>query len=115
MFGGGSMLILCLWSWFKKKVVVVFGDEDIGFFYIFVYVLIFNSVLIVVYCIIGEFSIFVIFYGVVGYIFYFIIVLGFIIFWVKELNFEWLYKMWIMILIIFCCVSLFFFSCVVFV
>jgi amino acid transporter len=112
--GGGSMSTLRSRSWFKKKVATVFGDEDAGLFFTPVYALILNSVLTAGYCIVGEFSTLVTFYGVAGYTFYFITVLGLIILRVKEPDLERPYRTWITTPIIFCCVSLFLLSRAVF-
>lgn len=111
---GGSLSTMRSRSWFSKKLQAVFGDEDAGLFYTPVYALILNSVLTACYCIVGEFSTLVTFYGVAGYTFYFITVLGLIILRVQEPNLERPYKTWITTPIIFCCVSLFLLSRAVF-
>lgn len=111
---GGSLSTQRSRSWFSKKVARFFGDEDAGLFYTPVYALILNAVLTAAYCVVGEFSTLVTFYGVAGYTFYFVTVLGVIILRVKEPNLERPYKTWITTPIIFCCVSLFLLSRAVF-
>ncbi|KYK61579.1 hypothetical protein DCS_02722 [Drechmeria coniospora] len=101
-------------SWFSKKLHRCFGDDDMGMFYTPVYALTLNGVLTMGYCIAGEFSTLVTFYGVAGYTFYFVTVLGLIILRVKEPYLERPYKTWITTPIIFCCVSLFLLSRAVF-
>lgn len=101
-------------SWFSKKVRSCLGDEDTGLFFTPIYALILNSVLTAAYCIVGEFTTLVTFYGVAGYTFYFLTVLGVIVLRVKEPNLERPYKTWITTPVIFCCVSLFLLSKAVF-
>lgn len=101
-------------SWASKKIRSCFGDEDTGLFFTPVYALILNGVLTAAYCIVGEFSTLVTFYGVAGYVFYFLTVLGVIVLRVKEPHLERPYKTWITTPIIFCCVSLFLLSRAVF-
>lgn len=101
-------------SWLSKKMRRMFGDEDTGLFYTPVYALILNSVLTAAYCVVGEFSTLVTFYGVAGYTFYFITVLGLIVLRVREPELERPYKTWLTTPIIFCCVSLFLLSRAVF-
>ncbi|KAK7414677.1 hypothetical protein QQX98_006445 [Neonectria punicea] len=101
-------------GWFSKKMRRMFGDEDTGLFYTPVYALILNSVLTAAYCVVGEFSTLVTFYGVAGYTFYFLTVLGLIVLRVREPELERPYKTWLTTPIIFCCVSLFLLSRAVF-
>ncbi|KAH7008398.1 amino acid permease-domain-containing protein [Ilyonectria destructans] len=101
-------------SWLSKKMRRMFGDEDTGLFYTPVYALILNSMLTAAYCVVGEFSTLVTFYGVAGYTFYFITVLGLIVLRVREPELERPYKTWLTTPIIFCCVSLFLLSRAVF-
>ncbi|KAK1253487.1 hypothetical protein MKX07_001564 [Trichoderma sp. CBMAI-0711] len=101
-------------SWLSKKFRSCFGDEDAGLFFTPVYALLLNAVLTSGYCIVGEFSTLVTFYGVAGYTFYFVTVLGLIVLRVKEPHLERPYKTWIATPIIFCCVSLFLLSRAVF-
>lgn len=101
-------------SWANKKIRSCFGDEDTGLFFTPIYALILNGVLTAAYCIVGEFSTLVTFYGVAGYTFYFLTVLGVIVLRWKEPNLERPYKTWITTPIIFCCVSLFLLSKAVF-
>lgn len=101
-------------SWFTKKLRSMLGDEDTGLFFTPVYALILNAVLTAGYCIVGEFSTLVTFYGVAGYTFYFLTVLGLIVLRVREPHLERPYKTWITTPIIFCCVSLFLLSRAVF-
>ncbi|UNI18729.1 hypothetical protein JDV02_004984 [Purpureocillium takamizusanense] len=101
-------------GWVTKKVRGCFGDDDVGLFYTPIYALILNGALTAGYCVVGEFSTLVTFYGVAGYTFYFITVLGLIILRVKEPQLERPYKTWITTPIIFCCVSVFLFSRAVF-
>ncbi|KAH7114159.1 amino acid permease-domain-containing protein [Dactylonectria estremocensis] len=101
-------------GWFSKKLRCMFGDGDTGLFYTPVYALILNSVLTAGYCVVGEFSTLVTFYGVAGYTFYFITVLGLIVLRVREPELERPYKTWITTPIIFCCVSLFLLSRTIF-
>ncbi|KAL4967261.1 amidase signature domain-containing protein [Aspergillus stella-maris] len=69
-----------------------------------------NSVLTLLYVIVGEFKTLVTFYGVAGYTFYFLTVLGLIVLRIREPHLERPYKTWISTPIIFCCVSLFLLS-----
>ncbi|KAK4083012.1 uncharacterized protein Triagg1_1902 [Trichoderma aggressivum f. europaeum] len=101
-------------GWFSKKFRSCFGDEDAGLFFTPIYALLLNAVLTSGYCIVGEFSTLVTFYGVAGYTFYFVTVLGLIVLRVKEPHLERPYKTWISTPIIFCCVSLFLLSRAVF-
>ncbi|KAJ4148131.1 hypothetical protein LMH87_002616 [Akanthomyces muscarius] len=101
-------------SWLTKKMRSCVGDEDTGLFYTPVYALLLNCALTVVYCVVGEFSTLVTFYGVAGYTFYFLTVLGLIVLRVREPQLERPYKTWITTPIIFCCVSLFLLSRAVF-
>ncbi|KAL7957383.1 amino acid transporter [Trichoderma compactum] len=101
-------------SWFSNKFRSCFGDEDAGLFFTPIYALLLNAVLTSGYCIVGEFSTLVTFYGVAGYTFYFVTVLGLIVLRVKEPHLERPYKTWISTPIIFCCVSLFLLSRAVF-
>ncbi|KAG9250932.1 amino acid permease-domain-containing protein [Emericellopsis atlantica] len=101
-------------SWATKKLSALVGDGDAGLFYTPIYALLLNGVLTALYCIVGEFSTLVTFYGVAGYIFYFLTVLGVIVLRYKEPNLERPYKTWITTPIIFCCVSLFLLSKAVF-
>lgn len=101
-------------SWFTRSMRRVFGDEDAGLFYTPVYALLLNCVLTAAYCVVGEFSTLVTFYGVAGYTFYFLTVLGLIVLRVREPQLERPYKTWITTPIIFCCVSLFLLSRAVF-
>jgi amino acid transporter len=101
-------------SWLSKKFRGCFGDEDAGLFFTPINALILNAVLTSAYCIVGEFSTLVTFYGVAGYTFYFVTVLGLIVLRVKEPHLERPYKTWIATPIIFCCVSLFLLSRAVF-
>ncbi|KAH6611273.1 amino acid transporter [Trichoderma cornu-damae] len=101
-------------SWLSKKFRGCFGDEDAGVFFTPINALLLNAVLTSGYCIVGEFSTLVTFYGVAGYTFYFVTVLGLIVLRVKEPHLERPYKTWIATPIIFCCVSLFLLSRAVF-
>lgn len=101
-------------SWVSRKFRSCFGDEDAGLFFTPVNALILNAVLTCGYCMAGEFSTLVTFYGVAGYTFYFVTVLGLIVLRVKEPHLERPYKTWIATPIIFCCVSLFLLSRAVF-
>ncbi|KAL7937115.1 amino acid transporter [Trichoderma chlorosporum] len=101
-------------SWVSKKFRSCFGDEDAGLFFTPIYALLLNAVITSAYCIVGEFSTLVTFYGVAGYTFYFVTVLGLIVLRVKEPHLERPYKTWISTPIIFCCVSLFLLSRAVF-
>lgn len=101
-------------SWVSKKTRSCLGDGDMGLFFTPIYALILNAVLTLGYCIVGEFSTLVTFYGVAGYTFYFLTVLGVIILRVREPNLERPYRTWITSPIIFCCVSLFLLSRAVF-
>lgn len=101
-------------SWASKKFRSCFGDEDAGLFFTPVNALLLNAVLTCGYCMAGEFSTLVTFYGVAGYTFYFVTVLGLIVLRVKEPHLERPYKTWIATPIIFCCVSLFLLSRAVF-
>ncbi|PHH82566.1 hypothetical protein CDD82_5586 [Ophiocordyceps australis] len=86
------------------------GDEDVGLFFTPIHALVFNGGLTIMYCLVGEFSTLLTFYGVAGYTFYFVTVLGLIVLRVKEPRLERPYKTWITTPIIFCCVSLFLLS-----
>lgn len=101
-------------SWLGKRLRNCAGDEDTGLFYTPVYALLLNCALTVGYCIVGEFSTLVTFYGVAGYTFYFLTVLGLIVLRVREPQLERPYRTWITTPIIFCCVSLFLLSRAVF-
>ncbi|KAI9149383.1 Y+L amino acid transporter [Paramyrothecium foliicola] len=101
-------------SWFSKKFRSAFGDEDAGLFFTPIYALLLNSAITMVYCLVGEFSTLVTFYGVAGYTFYFLTVLGLIVLRVREPQLERPYKTWITTPIIFCCVSIFLLSRAVF-
>lgn len=101
-------------SWFAKKLRAMLGDEDAGLFFTPVYALMLNGVLTMGYCVVGEFSTLVTFYGVAGYTFYFLTVLGLIVLRVREPQLERPYRTWITTPIIFCCVSLFLLSRAVF-
>lgn len=96
-------------SWLVQMI-----SDDIGFFYTPVNAMILNATLTAVYIVIGEFSTLLTFYGVAGYTFYFTTVLGLIILRVREPNLERPYRTWITTPIIFCCVSLFLLSRMVF-
>ncbi|EEH50132.1 uncharacterized protein PADG_06211 [Paracoccidioides brasiliensis Pb18] len=100
-------------SWFHKALIRLFGD-DIGIAYTPINALLFNSALIILYIIVGEFGTLVTFYGVAGYTFYFLTVLGLIVLRIREPYLERPYKTWITTPIIFCCVSLFLLSRAVF-
>ncbi|OAA72569.1 amino acid transporter [Cordyceps fumosorosea ARSEF 2679] len=89
-------------------------DEDTGLFYTPVYAMLLNCALTAAYCVVGEFSTLVTFYGVAGYTFYFLTVLGLIVLRVREPHLDRPYKTWITTPIIFCCVSLFLLSRAVF-
>ncbi|KAL4899249.1 hypothetical protein BDW74DRAFT_171622 [Aspergillus multicolor] len=96
-------------SWPSKLVSRVFGNGTwIGYTPINAMAL--NSILTLLYIIVGEFSTLVTFYGVAGYTFYFLTVLGLIVLRVREPHLERPYKTWISTPIIFCCVSLFLLS-----
>ncbi|KAL2815886.1 amidase signature domain-containing protein [Aspergillus granulosus] len=96
-------------SWANKLVSRLFGNGTwIGYTPINAMAL--NSVLTLVYIIVGEFKTLVTFYGVAGYTFYFLTVLGLIVLRVREPHLERPYKTWISTPIIFCCVSLFLLS-----
>lgn len=69
-----------------------------------------NSIITLVYVVVGEFKTLVTFYGVAGYTFYFLTVLGLIVLRIREPHLERPYKTWISTPIIFCCVSLFLLS-----
>jgi amino acid transporter len=101
-------------SWLTKKLASLFGDEDTGLFFTPIPALALNASLTAAYCLVGEFSTLVTFYGVAGYTFYFITVLGLIVLRVREPNLERPYRAWISTPIIFCCVSLFLLSRAVF-
>ncbi|KAJ6786116.1 hypothetical protein PWT90_02472 [Aphanocladium album] len=101
-------------SWLTKRLRSCAGDEDTGLFYTPVYALLLNCALTAAYCVVGEFSTLVTFYGVAGYTFYFLTVLGLIVLRVSEPQLERPYKTWITTPIIFCCVSLFLLSRAVF-
>lgn len=101
-------------SWLTKMLRRCVGDEETGLFYTPVYALLLNALLTVAYCIVGEFSTLLTFYGVAGYTFYFLTVLGLIVLRVREPQLERPYKTWITTPIIFCCVSLFLLSRAVF-
>ncbi|EEH16855.2 hypothetical protein PABG_06942 [Paracoccidioides brasiliensis Pb03] len=110
--GGGSSRLRHR-SWFHKALIRLFGD-DIGIAYTPINALLFNSALIILYIIVGEFGTLVTFYGVAGYTFYFLTVLGLIVLRIREPYLERPYKTWITTPIIFCCVSLFLLSRAVF-
>ncbi|KAL3455698.1 amidase signature domain-containing protein [Aspergillus heterothallicus] len=96
-------------SWANKLVSRLFGNGAwIGYTPINAMAL--NSVLTLVYIIVGEFKTLVTFYGVAGYTFYFLTVLGLIVLRIREPHLERPYKTWISTPIIFCCVSLFLLS-----
>ncbi|RDW83962.1 putative amino acid transporter [Aspergillus mulundensis] len=96
-------------SWPSKLVSRVFGNGTwIGYTPINAMAL--NSILTLLFIIVGEFSTLVTFYGVAGYTFYFLTVLGLIVLRVREPHLERPYKTWISTPIIFCCVSLFLLS-----
>ncbi|KAL4926506.1 amidase signature domain-containing protein [Aspergillus undulatus] len=96
-------------SWANKLVSRLFGNRTwIGHTPINAMAL--NSVLTLLYVIVGEFKTLVTFYGVAGYTFYFLTVLGLIVLRVREPHLERPYKTWISTPIIFCCVSLFLLS-----
>ncbi|KAJ0414545.1 amino acid permease-domain-containing protein [Aspergillus carlsbadensis] len=96
-------------SWANKLVFRLFGNGTwIGYTPINAMAL--NSVLTLVYIVVGEFKTLVTFYGVAGYTFYFLTVLGLIVLRVREPHLERPYKTWISTPIIFCCVSLFLLS-----
>lgn len=101
-------------SWLSKRLRSCVGDEDTGLFFTPVYALLLNCALTMGYCVVGEFSTLVTFYGVAGYTFYFLTVLGLIVLRVAEPQLERPYKTWITTPIIFCCVSLFLLSRAVF-
>ncbi|EQL03177.1 amino acid permease [Ophiocordyceps sinensis CO18] len=101
-------------GWFLRRMHACFGDGDVGLFYTPIYALVLNGVLTAGYCIVGEFTTLLTFYGVAGYTFYFITVLGLIVLRVKEPKLERPYKTWITTPIVFCCVSLFLLSKAVF-
>ncbi|EGX94773.1 amino acid transporter [Cordyceps militaris CM01] len=101
-------------SWLTKKLRSWVGDEDTGLFYTPVYALLLNCSITAVYCVVGEFSTLVTFYGVAGYTFYFLTVLGLIVLRVAEPQLDRPYRTWITTPIIFCCVSLFLLSRAVF-
>lgn len=99
----------------RSCVTKYFGDDDDrGLFFTPIYALLLNLVLTAAYCIVGEFSTLVTFYGVAGYTFYFITVLGLIVLRIKEPALERPYRTWLTTPIIFCCVSLFLLSRAVF-
>ncbi|OJD11723.1 hypothetical protein AJ78_07560 [Emergomyces pasteurianus Ep9510] len=100
-------------SWFHKTLIRLIGD-DIGIGYTPIYAMIFNFALTTIYIAVGEFGTLVTFYGVAGYTFYFLTVLGLIVLRIREPYLERPYKTWITTPIIFCCVSLFLLSRVVF-
>ncbi|KAI9369784.1 amidase signature domain-containing protein [Aspergillus egyptiacus] len=96
-------------SWANKLVSRLFGNGAwIGYTPINAMAL--NSVLTLVYIIVGEFKTLVTFYGVAGYTFYFLTVLGLIVLRIREPRLERPYKTWISTPIVFCCVSLFLLS-----
>lgn len=101
-------------SWFSKKLASAVGDAETGLFFTPVNALLFNTLITVVYIIIGDFSTLLTFYGVAGYTFYFLTVLGLIVLRVREPQLERPYRTWISTPIIFCCVSLFLLSRAVF-
>jgi amino acid transporter len=94
-------------SWFTKKARNCLGDGDAGLFYTPIYALLLNFTITAAYCIVGEFSTLLTFYGVAGYTFYFLTVLGLIVLRVREPHLERPYKTWLSTPIIFCCVSIF--------
>ncbi|KAL2855518.1 amidase signature domain-containing protein [Aspergillus pseudoustus] len=96
-------------SWANKLVSRFFGTGTwIGYTPINAMAL--NSLLTLLYIIVGEFKTLVTFYGVAGYTFYFLTVLGLIVLRVREPHLERPYKTWLSTPIIFCCVSLFLLS-----
>ena len=66
-----------------------------------------NTVITVLYILLGSFSTLLTFYGVAGYTFYFLTVLGLIVLRARQPELERPYKTWIITPICFCCVSLF--------
>jgi amino acid transporter len=115
--GGGaepSLSTLRTRSWVSKSLARWFGDSDTGLFFTPVNAMILNALVASCYILIGEFGTLVTFYGVAGYTFYFFTVLGLIILRVKEPHLERPYRTWILIPIIFCCVSLFLLSRAIF-
>ena len=83
------------------------GDEGGAIGFTPINAMVFNSLITMVYILVGEFGTLVTFYGVAGYTFYFTTVLGLIVLRVKEPYLERPYRTWITTPIIFCCVSLF--------
>ena len=83
------------------------GDEGGAIGFTPINAMVFNSLITMVYILVGEFGTLVTFYGVAGYTFYFTTVLGLIVLRVKEPDLERPYRTWITTPIIFCCVSLF--------
>ncbi|KAL2862996.1 amidase signature domain-containing protein [Aspergillus lucknowensis] len=96
-------------SWASKLVSRVFGN-GIWIGYTPINAMALNSLLTLLYIIVGEFKTLVTFYGVAGYTFYFLTVLGLIVLRVREPHLERPYKTWVSTPIIFCCVSLFLLS-----
>lgn len=101
-------------SWFSRMVTRLIGDEDGRIGFTPINALLFNALLTGAYIAVGEFGTLITFYGVAGYTFYFITVLGLIVLRVREPFLERPYKTWISTPIIFCCVSLFLLSRIVF-
>ncbi|KAF2203664.1 hypothetical protein GQ43DRAFT_454270 [Delitschia confertaspora ATCC 74209] len=97
-----------------RMFIDTFADPDAGFFFTPISAMALNAILTAIYILIGSFDTLVTFYGVAGYTFYFLVVLGLIILRVREPDLERPYKTWITTPIIFCCVSLFLLSRVVF-
>lgn len=96
-------------SWAGKLISRILG-EGVRIGYTPINAMALNSVITVVYVVVGEFDTLITFYGVAGYTFYFLTVLGLIVLRVREPYLERPYRTWISTPIIFCCVSLFLLS-----
>ena len=101
-------------SWLSRTVTRLIGDEEGRIGFTLINAMLFNALLIAAYIVVGDFATLITFYGVAGYTFYFITVLGLIVLRVREPLLERSYRTWISTPIIFCCVSLFLLSRVVF-
>lgn len=100
-------------SWFIRILARFLGDEgSLGLTPVNALAL--NSVLCVVYIVLGEFEALITFSGVAAYTFYFATVLGLVVLRIKQPNLERPYRTWITTPIVFCCVSLFLVSRAVF-
>ncbi|KAI9709083.1 MAG: hypothetical protein M1820_003529 [Bogoriella megaspora] len=108
-FGKRDAIRLNTRSQTRSRLVRLVADDG-GLFFTPVNALILNSLLTLLYILVGEFDTLITFYGVAGYSFYFLTVLGLIVLRVREPNLERPYKTWITTPVIFCCVSLFLLS-----